>query len=196
MHGKRIHFQKTNLFTSGRCSCPADDRQAPGGRAVRPVEEAVPHVELDPAQRTTQGHDLSWTPVGSGTQGRHQSSPNEKDSFQESFPATKSPGKDRDRPQSHREAFAGAFSHFDSSGEKKSPGKAVQQPYRGAPLFGVLSARGRAPQVHGFFRGPASGMSCLLLRRMASGAARSFHRVDSSAQGKESPTYLPTTPAF
>ncbi len=38
------------------------------------------------------------------------------------------------------------------------------------------------------FSGEASGMSCLLLRRMASGAARSLHRVDSSAQGKESPT--------
>ena len=114
--------------------------------------------------------------------------PMKKVPFKNPFLQRSPPERIESRPQSHREAFAGAFSHFDSPGEKKSPGKAVQQPYRGAPLFGVLSARGRAPQVHGFFRGPASGMSCLLLRRMASGAARSLHRVDSSAQGKESPT--------
>jgi hypothetical protein len=42
MHGKRIHFQKPNLFTSGRCSYPADDCLAPGRSAVRPAEAAVP----------------------------------------------------------------------------------------------------------------------------------------------------------
>ncbi len=196
MHGKRIHFQKPNFFNGVHCSCPADDRRAPGGRAVRPVEATLSCMELDPAKRPTQGHDLPRALAGSGTKGRHRASTKETHSFQEPFPSQKPAGADGDRPQSHREAFAQAFSHFDSPGEKKPPGKAVQQPYRGAPLSGVLSARWRAPQVHGFFRGPGGGMPCLLLRGMASWATGSFHRLDTKPQGKESPFTCLQYPLF
>ena len=96
----------------------------------------------------------------------------------------------------YREAFAGAFSHLDSPGAKKPFGETVQQPHRGAPLPGIYPASGRAPQVHGFFRGPAGGMCCLLLCPMAPGAARSFHWVDSSTQGKESPFTCLQHPLF
>ncbi len=187
MDGKRIHLQKPNLFVRGRCACPASDRRTPRGRALCPVEAAVSCVELDPAKRPTQGHDLPGAPVGFGTQGRHPSSPNGKDSFQEPFPGPKPAGEDRDRPKPHRETVAGPFSYLDSPGEKKPFGETVQQPHRGASLFRVFSASRRASQVHGSFRGTAGGMSCLLLRSMASGAAGSFHRVDSGAQRKESP---------
>ena len=172
MHGKHIHFQKSNLFTCGRCSCPADDRRAPGGRALFPVEAAVPRVELDSAQRTTQGHDLPWTPVGPGSKGRHPSPCKEKDPVQEPFPTPKPAGTDGNRPKPNREAFARAFPHLDSPCAKKPFGKTLQQPHRGAPLPGIHPASWRAPQVHGFFRGPSGGMPCLLLCRMASGATR------------------------
>src|SRR5208283_2505138 len=129
MHGKRIYFQKSKFFTRGHYPCPASDHRAPGRRAVRPVEAAVPCMELDPAKRAAQGHDLPGTFAGSGTKGRHPSSPQEKDSSQ-SFPAPKPAGKDGGRPNPCRGAFAGAFSDLNSPSEKKPFGETVQQPHR------------------------------------------------------------------
>jgi hypothetical protein len=97
MHGKHIHFQKSDLFTCGRSYCPADDCGAPGGRTLCPVEAVVFGLELDPGKRATQGHDLPWTPAQPGTTGRYPSAPKEKGPFKESFPAPKFSGKDRDR---------------------------------------------------------------------------------------------------